>query len=252
MRSDRKQPIGPPSCEPQYLGQHTGIQVTEETVRVYLHAHGYECLRPTWTDASQSGRASRLRGKRVRVEVLLAGTTGPEPLPVKDLLEVDLWSQLPADVPELLARLSRADLYAARMRCSLPFIRPSPAVFRRHRVGAANGSSKLQATIGRSTVLGWWTGAMGGLMAGLRQDEQLMSNASQVRAAVARSRVAGTCDDDHCRQSQDPHGSRIPARARAGLTELTDQLSLVYTPVYDPDANRIEWRCAHLTPHRHA
>ena len=49
----------------------------------------------------------------------------------------------------------------------------------RHRVGAANGSSKLQATIGRSTVLGWWTGAMGGLMAGLRQDEQLMSFATR-------------------------------------------------------------------------
>ncbi len=32
-----------------YLGQHTGIQVTEETVRVYLHAHGYVCKRPTWT-----------------------------------------------------------------------------------------------------------------------------------------------------------------------------------------------------------
>src|SRR5258708_9551317 len=35
-----------------YLGQHIGIQVTEETVRVYLHAHGYVCKRPTWTDAS--------------------------------------------------------------------------------------------------------------------------------------------------------------------------------------------------------
>src|SRR5512142_1227329 len=33
----------------QYLGQHTGILVTEETVRVYFHAHDYECLRPTWT-----------------------------------------------------------------------------------------------------------------------------------------------------------------------------------------------------------
>lgn len=32
-----------------YLGQHTGIQVTEETVRGYLHAHGYVCKRPTWT-----------------------------------------------------------------------------------------------------------------------------------------------------------------------------------------------------------
>jgi hypothetical protein len=47
----------------------------------------------------------------VRVEVLLAGATEPEPLPVKDLVEADLWSQLPADVSELLALLPRADLY---------------------------------------------------------------------------------------------------------------------------------------------
>jgi len=33
----------------QYLSQHTGIQVTEETVRLYLHAHDYGGLRPTWT-----------------------------------------------------------------------------------------------------------------------------------------------------------------------------------------------------------
>jgi transposase len=33
----------------EYLGKHTGIQVTEETVRVYLHAHEYVCKRPTWT-----------------------------------------------------------------------------------------------------------------------------------------------------------------------------------------------------------
>jgi transposase len=33
----------------EYLHQQTGIQVTEETVRLYLHAHGYVCKRPTWT-----------------------------------------------------------------------------------------------------------------------------------------------------------------------------------------------------------
>ena len=33
----------------QYLGQQTGIVVTEETVRQYLHAHDYVCKRPTWT-----------------------------------------------------------------------------------------------------------------------------------------------------------------------------------------------------------
>jgi transposase len=33
----------------EYLGQQTGIQVTEETVRVYLHKHDYVCKRSTWT-----------------------------------------------------------------------------------------------------------------------------------------------------------------------------------------------------------
>jgi winged helix-turn-helix protein len=51
MKSDRKRPTGRPSCEPQYLGEQTEVKVTEETVRVYLHAHGYVCKRPTWTDA---------------------------------------------------------------------------------------------------------------------------------------------------------------------------------------------------------
>jgi hypothetical protein len=40
---------GRPNDEPAYLGQQTGIQVTEETVRVYLHADGYVCKRPIWT-----------------------------------------------------------------------------------------------------------------------------------------------------------------------------------------------------------
>ena len=32
-----------------YLGRHTEVTVSLETVRVYLHAHGYVCKRPTWT-----------------------------------------------------------------------------------------------------------------------------------------------------------------------------------------------------------
>ena len=43
--------------------------------------------------------------------MLLAGTTVPEPLPVHDLVEADLWSQLPADLEALLTLLPRADLY---------------------------------------------------------------------------------------------------------------------------------------------
>jgi hypothetical protein len=43
--------------------------------------------------------------------VLLAGATAPEPLPVHDLVEADLWSQLPADLEAVLALVPRADLY---------------------------------------------------------------------------------------------------------------------------------------------
>jgi transposase len=32
-----------------YLAEKTGIVVTEETVRLGLHTHGYVCKRPTWT-----------------------------------------------------------------------------------------------------------------------------------------------------------------------------------------------------------
>jgi hypothetical protein len=42
--------------------------------------------------------------------VLLAGATAPAPLPVYDLVEADLWDQLPADLLDLLALLPRADL----------------------------------------------------------------------------------------------------------------------------------------------
>jgi transposase len=33
----------------EYLDQQTGVQVTEETVHVYLHVHDYVCKHPTWT-----------------------------------------------------------------------------------------------------------------------------------------------------------------------------------------------------------
>ena len=58
----------------------------------------------------------------MRVEVLLAGATAPEPLPVHDLVEVDLWDQLPADLEALLALMPRLTS-PSKMRSSLPFTR---------------------------------------------------------------------------------------------------------------------------------
>ena len=50
-----------------------------------------ELLQAADLDAETQGRStSPLRGKRLRVEVLLAGATAPDPLPVHDLVEADL------------------------------------------------------------------------------------------------------------------------------------------------------------------
>jgi hypothetical protein len=59
----------------------------------------------------QSRSASQLRGKRLRVEVLLAGASALEPLPIEPLVEADLLDQLPADLAALLTLLPQADLY---------------------------------------------------------------------------------------------------------------------------------------------
>ena len=62
----------------------------------------------------------------------------------------------------------------------------------------------------------------------------------QVRAAMARSkergRVAIVITDN-----LKTHTSAGSLLVRNMLAELQEQLYLVYTPAYDPDANRIEW-----------
>ena len=62
----------------------------------------------------------------------------------------------------------------------------------------------------------------------------------QVRAAVARSkrreRIALVITDN-----LKTHTSAGSLLVRSMLTELKEHLYLVYTPAYDPDANRIEW-----------
>src|SRR5260370_14205483 len=62
----------------------------------------------------------------------------------------------------------------------------------------------------------------------------------QLRAAVARSqergRVAIVITDNL--KTHTPQGSLL---VRSMLTEISYQLHLLYTPAYDPHANRIEW-----------
>src|SRR5262249_5416856 len=55
--------------------------------------------------------APRLRGKRLRVEVILAGAGTPPPPPVTALVDADLLADVPPDVDELLRLLPHADVY---------------------------------------------------------------------------------------------------------------------------------------------
>jgi hypothetical protein len=71
----------------------------------------------------------------------------------------------------------------------------------------------------------------------------------QVRAAVARSkrreRIALVMTDN-----LKTHTSAGSLLVRSMLTELKEHLYLVYTPAYDPDANRIEWHGPRLATGR--
>jgi len=95
-------------------------------------------------------------------------------------------------------------------------------------------------------ALGWWTGEMGGLMAGSPPDGRLMSFATKcvrrwlVRAS--RGRVAIIIADNL--KTHTAQGSLL---VRSMLTALSGQLYLVYTPAYDPDANGtlVEVRASH-------
>ena len=92
---------------------------------------------------------------------------------------------------------------------------------------------------------------MAGSMAGSLQDAQLTCSASKCvppwLVLAQRGRVAIVIADN-----LKTHTSAGSLLVRSMLTELKEHLHLVYTPAYDPDANRIEWRCARLAAGRHS
>jgi transposase len=187
---------------------------------------------------AQSRRENRVRGKRLRVEVLLASVAAPEPLPVKELVEADLWDQLPADLAGLLTLIPRADLY---LQDEIQFAF-HPTLTRVWRGIGRRGQRLIQAPGDNRKVYGfglvdWHDGWFDGRVALGRTADVFCE---QVRATVARSqrrgRVAIVIADNL--KAHTPAGSLL---VRSMLTELKEQLYLVYTPAYDPDANRIEW-----------
>jgi hypothetical protein len=203
----------------------------------------------------QVGRSSaRPKSKRLTwetrgsVEVLLAGATAPEPLPVNDLVEADLRDQLPADLPDLLARLPQADFYL-QDEVQFAFHPTLTRVWSRRgrrgqRLVEAPGDNRKGYGFG---LVDWRDGWFDGRIASGRTADVFCE---QIRAAVARSqqrgRVAIVLADNL--KTHTPAGSLL---VRGLLTEFKEKLYLVYTPAYDPDANRIEWRCADLATRGH-
>jgi transposase len=170
--------------------------------------------------------------------VLLAGAAAPAPLPLADLVEPDLWDQLPADAAELLALLPQADLYL-QDEVQIAFHPTLTRVWcrkgrRAQRLVEAPGDNAKVYGFG---LVDWREGWFDGRV-GPQRTADLFCD--QLRAALARSRQRGRVAiviADNLR-THTPRGSRL---VRALLAEAQGHLRLVYTPAYDPEANRIEW-----------
>jgi DDE superfamily endonuclease len=167
--------------------------------------------------------------------VLLAGASASDPLPIEPLVEVDLLDQLPADLAALLALLPQADLY---LQDEVQFAF-HPTLTRVWSLKGRRGQRLVEAPGDNRKVYGfglldWRDGWFDGRIAAGRTADVFCE---QVRAAVARSkrrgRVAIVIADN-----LKIHTSAGSLLVRSMLLELKEELSLVYTPAYDPDANR--------------
>ena len=178
--------------------------------------------------------------KRLRVEALLAAAASAVPPPAVDLIpDATLAEDLfPEDLPRLLGLLARADLYLQdEVEVAL-----HPTLTRVWSRAGRAGQRRVQAPGNNAKRYGfglvdWRDGHLDWAVADGRRAVPLVA---QLRRAVARSRsrgrVAMVILDNLGIHT--PKGSRL---LRGLLEELGEQLVLVYTPTYDPDANRIEW-----------
>jgi hypothetical protein len=178
--------------------------------------------------------------KRVRVEALLAAAASPVPPPASCLVpDATLADDLmPDDLARLLGLLGRADLYLqdeveAALHPTLTRVWSRSGRSGQHLVQAP-GKNFKRCGFG---LVDWRDGTLDFALAEGRRAAPLVA---QLRRAVARSRARGRIAMvilDNL-GIHTPKGSRL---LRGLLAELGEDLVLVYTPTYDPDANRIEW-----------
>jgi transposase len=178
--------------------------------------------------------------KRLRVEALLAGAASPLPPPAADLVPdpTVAGDLFPEGLPRLLGLLGRADLYLqdeveVALHPTLTRVWSRAGRAGQHLVQAPGKNAK-QCGFG---LVDWRDGYLDFALADGRR---AVPFCDQLRRAVARSRSRGRIAMvilDNL-GIHTPKGSRL---LRGLLEELGEDLVLVYTPTYDPDANRIEW-----------
>ena len=170
--------------------------------------------------------------------MLLAGALAPAPPPIVNMVEPELVPDLPADVESLMALLPTAD----RSLQDEVQVALHPTLTRVWSRKGRRGQRLVEAPGQNEKVYGfgvvdWRDGWFDGRLAPGRTAAVCCE---QVRAVVARSRARGRV----ALVLVDNAGTHTAAGStlvRAMLAELTADLRLVYTPAYDPDANRIEW-----------
>ena len=172
------------------------------------------------------------------MEALLAGATSPEPPTLQALVPEADRDQAPADLAALLSLLPQADLYLQdEVQLAL-----HPTLTRLWCRRGRAGQRRVEAPGDNGKVYGfglvdWREGWLDYQLAAGRTAAPF---AEQLARAVARSQARG-------RQAivlADNLGTHTPERSqlvRQVLSACTGVLHLVYTPAYDPDANRIEW-----------
>src|SRR5215217_36126 len=191
-------------------------------------------------DGPQGPGPAGVGKKRLRVEALLGAAASSAPPPACDLvpdatLAADLF---PEDLPRLLGLLGRADLYLQdEVEVAL-----HPTLTRVWSRAGRSGQRRVQApgTNAKQYGFGLVDWREGYLDWALADGRRAVPFCEQLRRAVARSRSRGRIAMvilDNL-GIHTPKGSRL---LRALLEELGEELVLVYTPTYDPDANRIEW-----------
>jgi hypothetical protein len=178
--------------------------------------------------------------KRLRVEALLAAAASALPPPAHTLIpDATLAEDLfPEDLPRLLGLLGHGDLYLQdEVEVAL-----HPTLTRVWSRAGRSGQRRVQAP-GKNFkqygfgLVDWRDGHLDWAVAdGRRAAPRVPHQRPALARSRARGRIAMVILDNLGIHT--PKGSRL---LRALLAEVGEQLVLVYTPTYDPDANRIEW-----------